>query len=183
MTRDGLWEYTWDAENRLAGMRSRSAVPTEHRRKLAFLYDADARRIRKEVYLWDDNASDYVLDHAIRFVWDGWLMVAELREDNSTLRTYTWGLDLSGSLEGAGGIGGLAAVRSDADNATYYPGYDGNGNIRALISDNGTLAAKFEYSPFGRTLAATGPAADACPFGFSTKYADAETIARRSDLR
>jgi len=46
---------------------------------------------------------------------------------------------------------------------------------RALISDNGTLAAKFEYSPFGRTLAATGPAADTCPFGFSTKYADAET--------
>jgi RHS repeat-associated protein len=56
------------------------------------------------------------------------------------------------------------------------PAYDGNGNIIALVNAaDGTLAASFEYDPFGNTIKATGAAANAQPFGFSTKYTDTET--------
>ena len=34
----------------------------------------------------------------------GWLCLAELNMTNSLLRSYLWGLDLSGSLSGAGGV-------------------------------------------------------------------------------
>jgi len=37
------------------------------------------------------------------------------------------------------------------------------------------VVARFEYDPFGNTLRATGPAAGAMPFRFSTKYTDPET--------
>jgi RHS repeat-associated protein len=40
---------------------------------------------------------------------------------------------------------------------------------------DGSLAAVYEYSPFGELVAAEGPAANANPFRFSTKYFDAET--------
>jgi hypothetical protein len=33
-----------------------------------------------------------------------------LKTENFKLKTYTWGRDLSGSLQGAGGVGGLLAI-------------------------------------------------------------------------
>ncbi len=45
------------------------------------------------------------------------------------------------------------------------------------------LVATYTYSAFGEVLSATGPAADACPFRFSTKYYDADTGLYYSDLR
>jgi RHS repeat-associated protein len=108
--------------------------------------------------------------------------VAEFNVQGSTFnvqRSYTWGLDLSGSFQGAGGVGGLLAV-TDVSGVpsprTYATAYDGNGNIIGLVNAaDGTLAAEFEYSPFGETIKATGAAANAQPFGFSTKYTDTET--------
>ena len=34
---------------------------------------------------------------------------------NALLKTYAWGLDLSGSLQGAGGVGGLIGVKEQSD--------------------------------------------------------------------
>jgi RHS repeat-associated protein len=46
----------------------------------------------------------------------------------------------------------------------------------ALVdSATGTTAANYEYGPFGEPLKATGSAATANPFRFSTKYTDSET--------
>ena len=43
----------------------------------------------------------------IRFIYDGWNLVSEtISNRQSTItNSYCWGLDLSGSLQGAGGIG------------------------------------------------------------------------------
>src|SRR5262249_38057876 len=58
---------------------------------------------------------------------------------------------------------------------SYRPMYDGNGNVTGLIdlSDN-SVAATYEYDPFGNLLNSSGPAADINPFRFSTKYWDGE---------
>ena len=61
---------------------------------------------------------------------------------------------------------------------SYYPAYDGNGNVAALVNaGTGALAAVYEYDPFGNYL--RNEVLDAAvadnPFRFSTKYTDPET--------
>jgi RHS repeat-associated protein len=63
----------------------------------------------------------------------------------------------------------------DAVHGTHFPAFDGNGNVTALVRTDGTLAAQYEFRPFGEILRATGPMAMANPFRFSTKYQDDET--------
>ena len=94
------------------------------------------------------------------------------------IRTYVWGLDLSGTMQGAGGIGGLlwVNVESGSHAGRYFAAYDGNGNVMALISaSDGAVVAQYEYGPFAEPLRATGPLAADNPFRFSTKYTDPET--------
>jgi RHS repeat-associated protein len=93
------------------------------------------------------------------------------------VRSFVWGLDLSGSLQGAGGVGGLLFI-CDVPSAVgdCAPAYDGNGNVAALVSmSGGTNCATYEYGPFGEVIRATGPMAKVNPFRFSTKCQDDET--------
>ncbi|MCZ7637678.1 MAG: hypothetical protein M5U12_17560 [Verrucomicrobia bacterium] len=53
MVTNGLWTLEWDAENRLRAIQSREEIPTEHRLRLEFDYDAQWRRIAKRVYAWE----------------------------------------------------------------------------------------------------------------------------------
>jgi RHS repeat-associated protein len=173
---DGRWTYTWDAENRLIALETQTAAVTAGvlRQKLEYAYDAQGRRIQKKVSNWNSASSAYQLLSDTRFVYDGWNLLAELNglSGNAVVRTYVWGLDLSGSAQGAGGVGGLLAV--SASGSTYATAYDGNGNLVSLINAvDGSDAADFEYDPFGGLIRATG-AVIACPFQFSTKYTDAE---------
>ena len=89
-------------------------------------------------------------------------------------RYFVWGLDLSQTLQGAGGIGGLLCMANA--NTSYYYLYDANGNVTQLVNAaDGSIAAHYEYDPFGNFTAKSGPYADANPFRFSTKYFDADT--------
>src|SRR5690625_4368657 len=171
---DGRWTYEWDAESRLVSMETRlelsSVLP---RQRLEFGYDLQGRRIQKTV-MECDGSWQVVAD--CYFHYRGWNLVAELDETETVLKSYLWGLDLSGTLEGAGGVGALLAIRDHAENAVYYTAYDGNGNVTALIdSADATVAALYEYGPFGESIRTSAPAADINPFRFSTKYFDVET--------
>ena len=81
--------------------------------------------------------------------------------------------DLSGTLDGAGGVGGLLAT--EVGGVWYFPLYDNNGNVTDYVSETGEVVASYEYDAFGRTLSATGSMSSVFPFRFSTKYYDAET--------
>jgi RHS repeat-associated protein len=88
--------------------------------------------------------------------------------------SHVWGLDLSGTAQGAGGVGGL--LLSATSSAVHAAAYDGNGNVLALYDAvSGAIAAEYEYGPFGEVLKSDGMTVEANPFGFSTKYRDAET--------
>ena len=82
-------------------------------------------------------------------------------------------MDLSGSIQSAGGVGGLQLVIRD--DGTYFPVYDANGNINAYASTSGSLVAKYDYAPFGELLAQSGDFTDIFIFRFSSKYFDVET--------
>ena len=88
--------------------------------------------------------------------------------------TYVWGLDLSGSLQGAGGVGGLLTRYVPVSNALDYVFCDANGNVTELVDTNGNVDAHYEYDPYGNVTAQSGDQADANPFRFSTKYWDEE---------
>ncbi len=120
-----------------------------------------------------------------RFLYDGWNLIAEYEGSAGVppalTATYLWGPDLSGTPQGAGGVGGLLAVRllSSVSESSVYPAYDGNGNISAWVSGAGALLARMDYSPFGQLIAHYKFTSDAIlsrlHFGFSTKYTDPET--------
>ena len=107
------------------------------------------------------------------YVYDGKRVIQERDGGSTPTVAYTRGTDLSGSLEGAGGIGGLLA-RSHAylsGNWTTHNFYhaDGNGNITAMVNSFQGLAASYRYDPFGNTLSKSGSLADANVYRFSSK--------------
>jgi RHS repeat-associated protein len=174
VTNDGRWEYMWDGENRLVQMQTVPNLPANvPQQTLLFGYDFQGRRISKVVSNF--NGSAWTAVSNLKFVYDGWNLVAELDGNNNPVRTYMWGLDLSGSAQGAGGIGGLLAI-SVATTGTSFVAYDGNGNVTTLVdADTGEASARYEYGPFGEVIRADGTAAKGNPFRFSTKYTDPET--------
>jgi RHS repeat-associated protein len=175
---DGRFTNQWDMENRLVQMESLSTAPAASKRKLTIEYDYQGRRIRKRVFNWDTVSNNYSAIPAsdTKFIYDGWNLLAELNATNNAIvRSYLWGLDLSGTLQGAGGVGGLAAVKP-AGVPAHFPAYDLNGNIIGLVDgSDGSTSAIYEYAPFGEVLRATGPISRENPFRFSTKYQDDET--------
>lgn len=168
MTSDGSFTYAWDAENRLAEVRSNGAVVVRN------AYDYIGRRVRKTC-----PAGGEVV--AAAFTYDGWNLILE---DSGTNRfSYLWGLDLSGSLHGAGGVGGLVAqtrhVVSGASTnlkSAFWFTADANGNVAGFInSANQINRYVASYDPFGNLIMPTSSNAKDFKFRFSSKYCDDET--------
>ena len=175
LTNDGKWSYTWDAENRLAGIQSASAIPAAAKRQLAYAYDNQGRRIYAKIMEWNTNTASYQLVTEERYWYDGWNMIGRADLATALVQTFVWGLDLSGSLQEAGGVGGLLML-DDSQGASYFYDYDGNGNVLGLVNaHDGTTAAQYDYGPFGELLRANGKMARANPMRFSTKFCDDET--------
>ncbi|MCS7016531.1 MAG: RHS repeat-associated core domain-containing protein [Gemmatales bacterium] len=100
-------------------------------------------------------------------VWYSWY--------SSTVPTvgYTRGNDSSGTLEGAGGIGGLLArshgyAGGSWSTHSYYHA-DGGGNVTYLINSSQAMVASYRYDPYGRLLASSGGLAGANVYRFSSK--------------
>lgn len=187
LTYDGRWNYTWDAENRLIRMETAAigyapavGVP---RQRIDCVYDGEGRRVSKTLSTW--NGSAYAFTSSSRYLYDGWNLIAEYSAPSATstsltLRAvHTWGADLSGSLQGAGGVGGLLSTELKSPAATCYPAYDGNGNVCGWVNTSGALLDRREYSPFGQLIAhykfGSSATLDRLRYGFSTKYNDAES--------
>jgi len=124
-----------------------------------------------------------VTNTTVRYLYDGNVAIQEREANNLPQVTYTRGRDLSGSLQGAGGVGGLLA-RTDnsltlnsqlSTSAHAYYHCDGNGNVTALVNTNGVVVAKYEYDPFGNILAMSGPMANANLYRFSSKEVHANS--------
>jgi len=134
MLTNGVWSYTYDAENRLPVAYSNSLCVVSN------AYDYMGRRVLK------------VTTEAVRtFVYDGWNLVQELTHTQTHTLTnfYVWGKDISGTMQGAGGVGGLLAVSINGQ--YFFPFQDANGNITAYVDEPGTVVAEYTYDTFGAT--------------------------------
>ncbi|MDR3410025.1 MAG: RHS repeat-associated core domain-containing protein, partial [Formivibrio sp.] len=173
---DGTRNFAYDDENQLISVWKTNAWRQD------FVYDGKMRRRITKEYGW--NGTAWAQTNEVHFVYDGNLVVQERDANNVPQVSYTRGTDLSGKLQGAGGIGGLLA-RTDRASAvpwistiiggvptfgthSYYHA-DGNGNITALISASQMIVAKYLYDPFGNTLSMYGLMADINKYRFSSK--------------
>ncbi len=105
----------------------------------------------------------------MRYVYDGNVVVQELDQSNAPKVSYTRGRDLSGTMQGAGGIGGLLARTDNTVGTHAYYFADGNGNITSLTDGNQAVVASYLYDPYGRILSQSGPLAAANLYRFSSK--------------
>jgi RHS repeat-associated protein len=126
--------------------------------------------------------TDGTSETVTRYVWSGHNLVAELDGGASgipVLRSYAWGLDLSGTVQGAGGVGGLLEIADHGNSQRVRPVYDGNGNVRGLIGCvYGGVKAAYDFGAFGEVVQVVQDGdewARRNPFLFATKVYDWET--------
>ena len=161
-------------EIRISSISARSLSPAVGYIAVENRYDHRHRRVRKIAKQY--NGTTWETQETHTFVWDGNNIVLEkvaFADGASRTFEYFWGNDLSGTEQGAGGVGGLLAV--SVDGAFHVPCYDHNGNIVRYVSETGAVAAQFVYDPYGNVVESFGPLADMFAFGFSTKCRDRET--------
>jgi len=160
MTSDGTGKtLTYNGENRLVGFSDGTI-------SASYVYDYIGRRVMKTVGA-----------ETRTFLYDGWNMVREDVDADGAgpgapvAKHSVWGLDLSQSMQGAGGIGGLIAVVDESGAASLFA-FDGNGNVSEVVT-GGVVDAHYEYDAFGNVVPGTGGGAN--PWQFSTKYVDGES--------
>ncbi|MBL9153987.1 MAG: RHS repeat-associated core domain-containing protein [Verrucomicrobiales bacterium] len=147
-----------------------------------------------------DTLGAWVMVRDERTVYDEWNPVAQIDAAGQVVQRHLWGTDLSGTPQGAGGVGGLlgtwdngattrdGSAPGDGVARVWLCAYDGNGNVSAAIaatvaggggSGNGGGAgtvrvARYDYDAFGKTLATwgDGAVAEANRYRFSTKPED-----------
>ncbi len=172
LTNDGLRNFAYDDENQLI------QVWVANQWFSQFTYDGKMRRRIRQEYAWQGGA--WVRTNQVYYVYDGNEVIQERDINNLPTTTYTRGKDLSGSLEGAGGIGGLLARTSQAyadgplAGQCYYHA-DANGNVTMLINDAQAIVAKYLYDACGNIISKSGLLADGNLYRFSSKEAHANS--------
>jgi RHS repeat-associated protein len=165
---DSRWTYEYDGEGRLAKM-----IRADGLMRLDFVYDYAGRRVRKTVRSGPYLTSAQTLD--LKYIYHGWNLIAEIdgsSEDAATVRSYVWGIDLSGAI-GGDGIGGLLQMHDSS--GRYFPIYDASGSVQGLLNDSGDIVAKYSYSVYGGIVDVQGDAiAGSNPIRYSSKYYDHE---------
>ena len=103
---DGTRYFAYDDENQLV------SVWVTNTWREDYVYDGFLRRRITRDYTW--QSSSWSETNEVRYVYDGQLVVQERDTNNLPMVTYTRGNDLSGTLQGAGGIGRLLARTENA---------------------------------------------------------------------
>jgi RHS repeat-associated protein len=164
---DGQKGFAYDPENQLTNIVVTNSWKSE------FVYDGLGRRRVRREYTWVSAIGNWQSTNEVRYVYDGLLPIQERDSNNAVKVTYTRGLDLSGGMRGAGGIGGLLA-RTDANGSAYYHA-DASGNITALIDSSQSIVAQYAYDPFGNVLSMSGSLVSANTMRFSSVEAHAQS--------
>ena len=152
-TSTGIWTAAYNAANRAVGFTSQDGATV-----VECGYDYQGRRYMKKV-----TVNGTVTSHE-RYLYRGYLQIAALDMLNSrnVLRTLLWD-----PLEPVA-TRPLALVR---DNALYCYGIDFNKNVTEVFDAQGTIAAAYDYSPYG-TVTGTGSLVQ--PVQWSSEMNDAE---------
>ncbi len=158
--------YTYDDENQLSALE----VFAQGRR-WEFVYDGLMRLRKQSDLTW--NGSSWSVTAETRYLYDGRRVIQERDSSNTPTVSYTRGNDLSGGLEGAGGIGGMLSRSHGYSSGSWstHNSYhaDGGGNITYMVDSSQAMVASYRYDPFGNTISSSGTLASANVYRFSSK--------------
>jgi RHS repeat-associated protein len=160
-------DYSWDHRNRLTEVVVRT-LPTEegphHQRRFLYTYDADDRRIGKEIQLDEDGDHVYVTESVERYVYDGADLVLVFNGNNGPLKhRYLHGPDVDEPL-----------AEEDASNTTRWMLPDHQGTVRDVVDSSGTGTVHIAYSAFGDVISPIDPLS-APRFGYTGREMDPES--------
>src|SRR5437867_3552981 len=174
---DGHQVRTYDDENRLVRWVLYNCTDMHEctgDERTDWAYDGLGRMRQRTEYVYSDDDSAWLVAAQVSYIYDGNRVIQERNgTNNAPTVSYTRGSDLSHSLEGAGGIGGLLA-RSEYNgsggrtNHAYYFA-EGNGNVTCMIDSSQAMVASYRYDPFGNTISSSGSLADINVYRFSSK--------------
>jgi RHS repeat-associated protein len=157
-------EYKYDLNNRLVEVKRTGVL-------VRYGYDPIGQRT-SSIEIVDGK------EKTTKFLMSGMIELARVIDGKAQFHTF--GLDLSGSMSAAGGVG--AVIASTEYSSSQSPDqqisksfnylYDGNGNVIASCSLAGEITNRLFYSPFGGKTSGAE-----LPFEFSTKAVDASKLA------
>lgn len=168
---DEVWRYQWDA----AGLMRAAEGPDGTR--VEFAYDPLARRVQKRVSKTNPTSFEREPVSVTRFVWDGDVLVHEIREEARTSgdpivheRTYWFqdnGFEPLAHQEKHHDVG-------PAQGAWFHYVNNPVGTPERLIAENGSVACELEREAWGEAQV-VGPARATTPLRLQGQYADEET--------
>jgi RHS repeat-associated protein len=158
LTNDGTRSFAYSPENQLTN------ITVAGQWKVDFVHDGLGRRCIERDYAW--QGGNWQLTNEVHILYDGYVPIQGRDTNNNVLWTLTRGIDLSGTLAGAGGIGGLLA-RTDTNGSTLFHA-DGAGNITGLMNGQENMAARYMYGAFGSLILQGGPMANVNVMGVSS---------------
>ena len=146
------WSVTYNGENRPILWSNLSNV-SNISHIISMSFDRMGRRVTK---------------NAQRFVYDGYLQIAnfELQTSNIKLQTFIW--------DPTEPVATRPLVWNRNGDLSYYV-FDGNKNVSEAIASNNDVSAHYEYAPFGALIVSRGTSAATNPFRFSSEYAEDDT--------
>ena len=151
----GIWSVTYNGENRpILWTCTQSDNPSiTNNQTISMSYDRMGRRVTK---------------NAQRFVYDGYLQIAnfEHQTTNIKLQTFVWD-----PTEPVATRPLVWHVLRSLGEGGYYT-HDANKNVSEVIASDGALAAHYDYAPFGAVTAQRGTSAASNPWRFSSEYLD-----------
>ena len=145
-TATGIWSVTYNGENR-------PILWTQGTNTISMTYDRMGRRVTK-----NDQ----------RFFYDGYLQICNFHSTTTTsdYNYFIW--DLSEKMATR------PLVWNRNVDLAYYV-FDGNKNVSEIIASDGSLAAHYEYAPFGALTVSRGTSSAANPWRFSSEYVEDDT--------
>ena len=157
-TATGIWQIQYNGENRPIRwecVSPNSSTPT----LISMSYDRMGRRVTK------NNQ---------RFVYDGYLQIANFEHQTSNIKLQTFIWDPAEPVA-TRPLAWNSSTFQPFNSSTSYYTHDGNKNVSEVITVDGSLAAHYEYAPFGAVTAQCGTSVADNPWRFSSEYAEDDT--------
>jgi RHS repeat-associated protein len=186
-----VWAYTWDAHDRLVGLRTPDGT------RWRYLYDPLGRRIAKVRLTEDGEVADRT-----DFVWDGAKLAeeSEIRTDGTTrIRTWEWQPGAARPLAQTDTVRSAPPPRAGSDEAVepladtasqgdidrrfYAIVSDLVGMPTHLVDEDGQIVWHGDFTVWGQPRGADGEFAVDCPLRFPGQYSDAESGLHYNYLR
>ena len=162
-TSTGIWSVTYNGENRPVlweNVSTNSPTPNSTTPTLISMsYDRIGRRVTK------NNQ---------RFVYDGYLQIANIEHQTSNIKLQTFIWDPTEPVATRPLVWNSSTLQPFNFSTSYYV-HNGNKNVSEVVAENGDIAAHYDYAPFGAVIARRGASAAANPWRFSSEFAEDDT--------